>query len=145
MFSKFAAYLGRAFSKCQSRRTGNKKQTPTSSPVNPMMGGVGPASPENTTFVEQQPQQRRVIQTGKPVLGFLYSVSRTAAAEYWPLCQGPNTIFLLNNVKGGNKLTINAFDANGNILTKEVTIGTKPLKATIAQGRIRVEKASNYP
>ena len=57
----------------------------------------------------------------------------------------PNTIFLLNNVKGGNKLTINAFDANGNILTKEVTIGTKPLKATIAQGRIRVEKASNYP
>ena len=60
--------------------------------MNPMMGGIGPASADNTTFVEQHPQQQRVIQTGKPVLGFLYSVSRTAAAEFWPLCQGPNTI-----------------------------------------------------
>lgn len=33
MFSKIAAYLGRAFSKCQSRRTGKKKQTPTLSLV----------------------------------------------------------------------------------------------------------------
>ena len=34
----------------------------------------------------EQPQQRqRTIQPGKPVVGFLYSVSRTAAGEFWPL------------------------------------------------------------
>lgn len=30
--------------------------------------------------------------SGKPILGFLYSVSRTAYGEYWPLYVGPNTI-----------------------------------------------------
>lgn len=40
-----------------------------------------------------EPQQRRrPAQTGKPVVGFLYSVSRTAAGEYWPLQIGRNTI-----------------------------------------------------
>lgn len=29
---------------------------------------------------------------GKPILGFLYSVSRSAYGEYWPLYVGPNTI-----------------------------------------------------
>lgn len=29
---------------------------------------------------------------GKPILGFLYSVSRTAYGEYWPLYVGPNAI-----------------------------------------------------
>ena len=29
---------------------------------------------------------------GKPVLGFLYSVSRTSFGEFWPLYLGPNTI-----------------------------------------------------
>lgn len=32
------------------------------------------------------------IDTGKPVLGFLYSVSRTSFGEFWPLYLGPNTI-----------------------------------------------------
>ena len=41
----------------------------------------------------EQPQQRqRTIQPGKPVVGFLYSVSRTAAGEFWPLQIGRNTI-----------------------------------------------------
>lgn len=31
-------------------------------------------------------------QDGKPVVGFLYSVSRTAMGEYWPLYVGRNTI-----------------------------------------------------
>lgn len=30
--------------------------------------------------------------TNKPLLGFLYSVSRTSMGEFWPLYQGPNTI-----------------------------------------------------
>lgn len=29
---------------------------------------------------------------GKPVMGFLFSVSKTAIGEYWPLYVGPNTI-----------------------------------------------------
>lgn len=43
-------------------------------------------------FVDPQPQTQRTFQTGKPVVGFLYSISRTAAGEYWPLYQGQNTI-----------------------------------------------------
>ena len=30
--------------------------------------------------------------TGKPIVGFLYSISRTNLGEYWPLHIGPNTI-----------------------------------------------------
>lgn len=31
-------------------------------------------------------------QLGKPILGFLYSISRQGIGEYWPLYLGPNTI-----------------------------------------------------
>lgn len=37
-------------------------------------------------------QFQRPIQSGKPIVGFLYSVSRTAVGEYWPLQMGRNTI-----------------------------------------------------
>lgn len=41
----------------------------------------------------QQPRPGgRAFASGKPVVGFLYSVSRTAVGEYWPLHVGPNTI-----------------------------------------------------
>ncbi|MEE1414117.1 MAG: FHA domain-containing protein [Prevotellamassilia sp.] len=36
--------------------------------------------------------QHRVVQPGKPVVGFLYSISRTQMGEYWPLQIGRNTI-----------------------------------------------------
>lgn len=45
----------------------------------------------NATEVEGV-EPRRGAATGKPVVGFLYSVSRTAAGEYWPLQIGKNTI-----------------------------------------------------
>ena len=38
-----------------------------------------------------QPSNNQVM-SGKPVVGFLYSVSRTSAGEFWPLHIGPNTI-----------------------------------------------------
>ena len=53
-------------------------------------GTSGPTN-VNTNQMTQQPQQKTVA-TGKPVVGFLYSVSRTAAGEYWPLHIGQNTI-----------------------------------------------------
>lgn len=40
----------------------------------------------------QQQQPRTTTNQGKPVVGFLYSISRTPAAEFWPLHIGPNTI-----------------------------------------------------
>ena len=48
----------------------------------------------NATVVEAVSQQLRSssIQMGKPIVGFLYSVSRTAAGEFWPLQIGQNTI-----------------------------------------------------
>ena len=46
----------------------------------------------NGTEVEGSEPRRGGAVTGKPVVGFLYSVSRTAAGEYWPLQIGKNTI-----------------------------------------------------
>lgn len=60
--------------------------------MNPVMSGTSQAPAKPAIIMEPQQQQRRVLQAGKPVLGFLYTISRTAAAEFWPLCQGPNTI-----------------------------------------------------
>lgn len=39
-----------------------------------------------------KPQQHKAIEPGKPVVGFLYSISRTPVGEYWPIQIGPNTI-----------------------------------------------------
>lgn len=38
------------------------------------------------------PGKGGVAETHKPIMGFLYSVSRTACGEYWPLYMGLNTI-----------------------------------------------------
>lgn len=46
----------------------------------------------NAETAENRPQPRPVNPTGKPVVGFLYSVSRTPAGEFWPLHIGQNTI-----------------------------------------------------
>ena len=39
-----------------------------------------------------QPAKGRPLQVGKPIVGFLYSISRTPAGEFWPLQVGPNKI-----------------------------------------------------
>lgn len=49
------------------------------------------ASMNEPQAAAHQPAANSVI-SGKPVVGFLYSVSRTAAGEYWPLHIGQNTI-----------------------------------------------------
>lgn len=41
---------------------------------------------------EPQPTQQRHTPSGKPVVGFLYSISKTPTGEFWPLSIGPNTI-----------------------------------------------------
>ena len=57
----------------------------------------------------------------------------------------PNTIYLLNLIKGKNKLTITAFADGGIVLSKEVTISTSVLKATIQGGELLVEEAATFP
>lgn len=62
----------------------------------------GPGAPGTYANYYEQPQQpmnmgqqaapKKKIMPGKPVVGFLYSVSRTPAGEFWPLHIGPNTI-----------------------------------------------------
>ena len=41
---------------------------------------------------ETYQSQAKRMNSEKPVLGFLYSISRTPVGEFWPLYQGPNTI-----------------------------------------------------
>lgn len=38
------------------------------------------------------PRNHKPAQPGKPIVGFLYSISRTRSGEYWPLQIGRNTI-----------------------------------------------------
>lgn len=44
-----------------------------------------------TQYMSGEPQ-RKTVGSGKPMVGFLYSVSRTAMGEFWPLQIGKNTI-----------------------------------------------------
>lgn len=59
--------------------------------MNPQ-GGSAHLSPSATTMIETPQQVYRVARPGKPIVGLLYSISRTAAGEYWPLHLGQNTI-----------------------------------------------------
>lgn len=46
---------------------------------------------QQTMFGEEKERTRQRA-TGKPVVGFLYSISRSSVGEYWPLHIGQNTI-----------------------------------------------------
>jgi hypothetical protein len=59
--------------------------------------------------------------------------------------QGDSTaIYLLNDVKGKNTITVCAFDA-GKRLTKLVELSTKVLKVFISGGALQVEEADGFP
>ena len=53
-------------------------------------------------------------------------------------------IYLLNLIKGNNKLTVTAFD-KGKTLTKDVKLSTKVLKVSIRDGELVVEDADAFP
>lgn len=61
-------------------------------------GTVVPGMTDNVAASQEAPQrqaaapQHQVASSGKPIVGFLYSVSRTPAGEFWPLHIGQNTI-----------------------------------------------------
>jgi hypothetical protein len=59
--------------------------------------------------------------------------------------EGDSTaIYLLNNVKGNNVITVTASD-QGQRLSKEVTLSNQVLKAYIQEGKLIVEEADHFP
>lgn len=58
-------------------------------------GGMNPSNSQPDSLGTQypgMPAQNTSDAPLKPIMGFLYSVSRTPAGEYWPLYVGPNDI-----------------------------------------------------
>ena len=45
-----------------------------------------------TQYSTEAKKEEKQLSSSEPVAGFLYSISRTAAGEYWPLHLGENTI-----------------------------------------------------
>jgi len=41
---------------------------------------------------QEQPQKKSKPDSAKPLVGFLFSYSKTAEGEYWPLFEGKNTV-----------------------------------------------------
>ena len=54
--------------------------------------GNNPDVVTNATNVSGMRAQQARPASGKPVVGFLYSISKTAAGEFWPIHIGQNTI-----------------------------------------------------
>ena len=66
------------------------------------------------------PQPRKSVQPGKPIVGFLYSISRTRFGEYWPLQMGRNTI----GQAEGNDIQL----AEGTVSSNHALIVTRQIK-----------------
>lgn len=65
-------------------------------------------------------QSPKVTNPGKPIVGFLYSISRTALGEYWPLTVGRNTI--------GSSASSNIQLAEGTVSSEHAVIVVRQLK-----------------
>lgn len=77
----------------------------------------------NSQEVKSTPQTNRVIQSGKPIVGFLYSVSRTPLGEFWPIQMGRNSI----GQSSDNDIVL----LEGTISSKHAVIVTRPGKTGI--------------
>jgi hypothetical protein len=56
----------------------------------------------------------------------------------------PTVIYLLNMIKGVNRLTVNAYDS-GRLLTKNIELSTMVLRVSIRGGELLVEEAAGFP
>ncbi len=54
--------------------------------------GVSPDVITGNSAADANASPRKPVDTGKPVVGFLYSISRQGIGEYWPLHIGQNSI-----------------------------------------------------
>lgn len=93
--------------------------------VVPGMENIGMADKASEVAANSAQQAaRRPTQTSRPVVGFLYSVSRTPMGEYWPLLMGRNTI--------GQGPDCDIQLAEGTVSRNHAMIATRPLKSGIA-------------
>lgn len=74
------------YSRGNSRGNGNSQRGTVVPGMNPR-----DATPHPSQNFDQF-QQKKFVNTGKPVVGFLYSISRTPLGEFWPLHVGKNSI-----------------------------------------------------
>lgn len=65
---------------------------------------------------------RKFVGTGKPIVGFLYSISRTAAGEFWPLSVGRNTI--------GSKAGVDIQLSEGTVSSEHAVLVIRQMKNT---------------
>lgn len=72
---------------------------------------------------QPMPQQPKAFHPGKPVVGFLYSISRTPAGEFWPLQIGANTI--------GQNPSSDIVLSEGTVSTDHALIVTRQVKGGI--------------
>lgn len=75
-------------------QSGNGNNGGKSTPLSgSQMSGTKPMHPGKKTMYPGM-ETAKVSKEGQntPIAGFLYSVSRTAAGEYWPIYEGPNKI-----------------------------------------------------
>ena len=66
------------------------------------------------------PQTRKSVQPGKPIVGFLYSISRSRTGEYWPIQLGKNTIGQVE----GNDIQL----AEGTVSSNHAILLTRQIK-----------------
>lgn len=93
--------------------------------VVPGMENIAPSDKvQESAIGNAQQAARRAAQTSRPVVGFLYSVSRTPMGEYWPLLMGRNTI--------GQGADCDIQLAEGTVSRNHAMIATRPLKSGIA-------------
>lgn len=59
---------------------------------NTKQNGEGTVTPDLGDPTDAVKKRGSYVNKDKPIFGFLYSVSRTAFGEFWPLYLGPNTI-----------------------------------------------------
>ena len=79
-----------------TRSTTTTNRQPARGTVVPGMEGLANQQSNNNDIPQPQPktQKPRQSTSGKPILGFLYSISRTLTGEFWPLQQGRNSLGL---------------------------------------------------
>ncbi|MDR1004981.1 MAG: FHA domain-containing protein [Prevotellaceae bacterium] len=76
------------YSKNHRSRNGNYSHSRGSESNGTVFPGMGNGNERDNAFAQRTDRR----QSSKPLVGFLYSISRTGFGEFWPIHIGPNTI-----------------------------------------------------
>lgn len=106
----------------QNFYTRSSRQAAKGTVVPGMMENEDASTPNESKSPSKQ-QAQKVFHPGKPIVGFLYSISRTPAGEFWPLQIGPNTI----GQNPGSDIVL----AEGTVSTDHALIVTRQVKGGI--------------